>query len=90
MMRRCYDQSDSHYPRWGGRGIRVCDRWQDVRLFIEDIERELGDRPAGLSLDRWPDNDGDYRPGNVRWADPLGQWQNSRLHNDELTGRFTL
>jgi hypothetical protein len=90
MMRRCYDQRDSHYPRWGGRGIRVCDRWHDVRLFIEDIERELGGRPVGMSLDRWPDNDGDYRPENVRWADPLGQWQNSRLHNDELTGRFTL
>ena len=52
----------------GGRGIQVCDRWHDVRLFIEDIERIPGRRPAGMILDRGPDNDGNYEAGNVRWA----------------------
>lgn len=67
MIRRCEDPRRKDYHRYGGRGIRVCDRWHDVSLFIADIERWLGPRPAGYSLDRiQPDHD--YRLDNVRWA----------------------
>lgn len=65
------------YPNYGGRGITVCERWQDPRLFVEDIERDLGPRPDGLTFDRI-DNDGNYEPGNVRWATRSVQNSNKR------------
>ena len=68
MVRRCTQPTNPKWHRYGGRGIRVCDRWLDVRAFVEDIEKMIGPRPEGMSLDRWPDNDGNYEPGNVRWA----------------------
>lgn len=67
MMRRCYREDDPHYPRWGGRGIRVWEPWHDVAAFIKGVEQEIGPRPLGKTLDR-RDNDGNYEPGNVRWA----------------------
>jgi hypothetical protein len=76
MIRRCEDPENSHYARYGGRGITVCARWHDVQLFIQDIEATIGPKPAGLtssgskaaySLDR-TDNNGNYERGNVRWA----------------------
>lgn len=75
MMRRCGNPEDNRWDRYGGRGIKVCDRWRDVCLFIEDIERDLGPRPKGMTLDR-KNNDGDYEPGNVRWATQLQQARN--------------
>lgn len=78
MLQRCENPRDSQYRNYGGRGIGVCERWHDIRLFTADIERLIGPRPAGHSLDRYPDNDGDYVEGNVRWATPSEQWHNSR------------
>lgn len=87
MMRRCYRPDRPEYPHYGGRGIRVCAPWHDVSVFIQDVEREIGPRPEGrgaggralYSLDRI-DNDGNYEPGNVRWATAKEQVANRRPH----------
>lgn len=77
MLRRCEDPSSDNYARYGGRGIAVCERWHDPWLFVQDIEA-LGPRPSGATLDR-KDNDGDYEPVNVRWADKPTQQRNRQL-----------
>lgn len=63
MMARCYDQSHSSYERYGGRGIKVCDRWHDLETFVAELPDGY---TKGAQLDRI-DNDGDYEPGNVQW-----------------------
>lgn len=65
MKRRCYDTKFKDYPNWGGRGIRVCDRWlHDFPAFLED----MGLRPKGkYSIDRKNPN-GNYEPENCRWV----------------------
>jgi hypothetical protein len=75
MLKRCENPQNAKYPRYGGRGIKVCDEWHDVRVFIAYLETELGHCPVGYSLDRI-DNDGDYEPGNMRWASPSMQCAN--------------
>lgn len=77
MVRRCEKPQAEGYCRYGARGIAVCERWHDVRLFIQDIEGSLGPRPAGMTLDRI-NNDGNYEPGNVRWASRWEQQHNAR------------
>jgi hypothetical protein len=74
MLRRCEDPKNIGYPRYGGRGIKVCERWHDFESFLADV----GYPPApDLSIDRI-DNDGNYEPGNVRWATKSEQRRNQR------------
>lgn len=76
MLRRCENPKVERYPRYGGRGISVCERWHNFQFFYDDIMREIGPRPKGKTLDRI-NNDGNYEPGNVRWATPQEQYANS-------------
>lgn len=74
MMDRCYNPDCEAFPDYGGRGIKVCERWHDIRAYAEDVAEGYSD---GLHLDRI-DNDGDYEPGNVRWATPSRNMDNRR------------
>lgn len=75
MLRRCYNETHVGYSEYGGRGIRVCDRWREsFANFLED----MGPRPSKKhSLDR-KDANGNYEPSNVRWATSTEQARNKR------------
>jgi hypothetical protein len=74
MKNRCYQTTHKKYRHYGGRGITVCDRWlSDFWAFVAD----MGDRPEGLLLDRI-NNNGNYEPGNCRWADHVTSLKNRR------------
>jgi hypothetical protein len=74
MIKRCHNPKAKKFPDYGGRGISVCDRW---RRSFADFAADVGDRPEGSSLDR-KDNNGNYEPGNVRWATATEQSNNKR------------
>lgn len=80
IIDRCYNPECHAYDNYGARGIKMHDRWkQSVNAFSEDIKSEIGERPSGEhELDRI-DNDGNYEPGNVRWADRPTQVRNRRV-----------
>lgn len=82
IRRRCLNKNSQDYPDYGGRGITVCARWLDS---FEDFLADVGEPPtAGHSIDRYPDNDGNYEPGNVRWA-TLSQQAVNKRNNRLLT-----
>lgn len=76
MKQRCADATQKNY---GGRGIGVCDRWLDS---FENFFADMGKKPSPLhSLDRYPDNDGNYELGNCRWATDQQQAGNTRRNH---------
>lgn len=80
MWMRCTDNRYRHWDRYGGRGIKVCDRWVSFDAFRDD----MGKRPSRKhTIDRI-NNDGNYEPNNCRWASPSEQ-QSNRSNNRVLT-----
>jgi hypothetical protein len=67
MITRCTNPRSKSYQDYGGRGIKVCKRWRGEHGF-ENFLADVGPRPQGKMLDRFPDMNGSYKPGNVRWA----------------------
>lgn len=85
MRKRCSNPNDPYYHRYGGRGIRVCKRWDAFEAFLSD----MGERPEGKKLDRI-DNDGDYTPGNCRWVTQQEQNYNMTTNHDVTIGGMTM
>lgn len=75
MLQRCLNPKNKSYKRYGARGVKVCAEWQ---ANFATFKRDVGERPNGMTLDRWPDKAGNYEPGNVRWATPSEQARNTR------------
>jgi hypothetical protein len=73
MRGRCNCSTDAAYKNYGGRGIKVCERWNDFSSFYAD----MGERPPGMGIDRI-NNDGDYEPGNCKWSTKKEQSNNRR------------
>lgn len=77
MHDRCLNPKDKGYPYYGGRGITICERWRGETGF-KNFLADMGPRPRGKSIDRFPNNDGNYEPGNCRWATAKQQINNRR------------
>jgi hypothetical protein len=79
MKARCYNKNRDDYYRYGGRGIKVCQRWLIFSYFYQD----MGNKPSKeYTLERI-DNDGNYEPGNCKWA-TVKEQSNNRSSNRKL------
>jgi len=90
MLERCYNPNHPHYVDWGGRGITVCDEWRDDYLAFKAWAISAGYDEAKSkkeqSIDR-KNNNGNYEPGNCRWATAKEQRANQRPHKQHKAHR---
>jgi hypothetical protein len=87
MLDRCYNPKSPSYKYYGALGVSVCERWRDsFQDFLADVGKR---RSSKLSLDRYPNNSGDYEPGNVRWATSKQQNRNKK-RSSKYTGSLRL
>ena len=79
MLSRCTNPKNAEYRKYGGRGIMVCEAWMNFHQFVAD----MGPKPTPQhSIDRFPDNNGNYEPENCRWATKGEQSGNRRTNRD--------
>lgn len=75
IYERCLNPTHRSYHNYGGRGITICERWRSFENFLAD----MGERPSAKhSIDRFPNNNGNYEPTNCRWATNAQQSENRR------------
>lgn len=80
MKYRCVNPNHKYYKNYGGRGIKVCERWLGENGFSNFLY-DMGKKPSkNHSIDRFPNNDGNYEPSNCRWATSLQQNRNTRFN----------
>ena len=84
MKKRCSNPNHISYKNYGGRGIKVCERWLGVEGF-KNFLADMGERPEGYTLDR-KDNDEDYTPENCKWSSRKEQLFNRRMRSDNTSG----
>lgn len=87
MRDRCYNENNQRYENYGGRGIKICDRWMDAENGFQNFFKDMGERPDdSYSIER-VDNDGDYTPENCEWVVDEVQVNNRRRNKNNLSGR---
>ena len=85
MRQRCHNPNHYQFHRYGGRGIKICDRWMIRGQGFWNFLADMGERPEGMSLDRI-DNDGGYCPENCKWSTRKEQTANANLATGERHG----
>ena len=86
IRQRCLNPANPDWDNYGGRGITVCEQWASFECFLED----MGECPSTAhSIDRWPDLNGNYGPGNTRWATRSEQCRNTRGNHNVTIGDET-
>ena len=86
MLVRTTDPRHISYKYYGARGIKVCEEWSDPETGFDEFLKHIGSRPSeNYTVDRYPDPDGNYQPGNVRWATGAQQAANkSKLGKGQM------
>lgn len=87
MKNRCLCKTNKNYPRWGGKGITICDRWLEKPNGFQNFLDDMGPRPPHTTLDRI-DNTGNYDPSNCRWATIYEQRANTGPMQGRIAGVY--